>query len=178
MVCSTESDLHSSIVGAIGALKGRLHGGANEKVMEILQEAGGPESADRWVRDALARRQRIMGFGHRVYKTGDERARILKAYARRAAEAAGDALGRDRGHYRDRGGGREGAASEPRLAGRATVPRSETGDSAVHADLRDVAGGGLGGDVIEQLEHNRLIRPRGHYIGPERRSVTPLAERS
>src|SRR5207249_4152506 len=90
VVCSTESDLHSSIVAAIGALKGRLHGGANEEVMEILQKTGGPEGAEKWVRDALARKERIMGFGHRVYKTGDERARILKVHARQAAEAAGN----------------------------------------------------------------------------------------
>src|SRR5205085_5817382 len=90
VVCSTESDLHSAIVAAIGALKGRLHGGANEKVMDLLRAAGGPESAEKWVRDALARKERIMGFGHRVYKAGDVRAGILKEYARRAAEAAGE----------------------------------------------------------------------------------------
>src|SRR5438045_7757360 len=66
VVCSTETDLHSSIVAAIGALKGRLHGGANEQVMELLQKAGGPEGAEKWVREALARKERLMGFGHRV----------------------------------------------------------------------------------------------------------------
>src|SRR3989440_1793699 len=86
VICSTESDLHSSIVGAIGALKGRLHGGANEKVMDSLRSAGGPETAEKWLRDALARKERIMGFGHRVYKAGDVRARILKEYTRQAAE--------------------------------------------------------------------------------------------
>src|SRR5438045_9181455 len=62
VVTSTESDLHSAVVAAIGALKGRLHGGANERVMEILQAAGGPETAEAWVRDALARRERITGW--------------------------------------------------------------------------------------------------------------------
>src|SRR6478735_2376388 len=70
VVCSTQADLHSSIVAAIGALKGPLHGGANEKVMDVLREAGGPEKAEGWVRAALARKERLMGFGHRVYKTG------------------------------------------------------------------------------------------------------------
>src|SRR5207302_3883360 len=84
------SDVHSRIVGAIGALKGPLQGGANEKVMDILRGAGGPAKAEEWVRAALARKERIMGFGHRVYKAGDERARILKVHARQAAEAAGD----------------------------------------------------------------------------------------
>ncbi|HEY7423407.1 MAG TPA: citrate/2-methylcitrate synthase, partial [Gemmataceae bacterium] len=68
VVCSTESDSHSSIVAAVGALKGRLHGGANEKVMELLEKTGGPARAEKWVHEALARKERIMGFGHRVYK--------------------------------------------------------------------------------------------------------------
>src|SRR6185369_2831875 len=89
VVASTESDLHSAIVAAIGALKGPLHGGANEKVMDVLRAAGGPKTAEKWIRDALARKERIMGFGHRVYKAGDERARILKVFSRAAAEAAG-----------------------------------------------------------------------------------------
>src|SRR5439155_4246588 len=75
VVVSTESDLHSAIVAAIGALKGRLHGGANEKVMELLLQTGGPETAEKWITDALARKEKVMGFGHRVYKTGDVRAR-------------------------------------------------------------------------------------------------------
>ena len=88
VVVSTESDLHSGIVAAIGALKGRLHGGANEKVMDLLLQTGGPANAEKWIRSALARKDKIMGFGHRVYKAGDVRARILKNYARLAAEAA------------------------------------------------------------------------------------------
>ena len=78
VICSTLSDLHSSIAGAIGALKGPLHGGANEAVMDVLKEVGTPDRAEAWVRDALARKVRIMGFGHRVYKTGDPRAAFLK----------------------------------------------------------------------------------------------------
>src|SRR5207237_9130694 len=61
VVCSTLSDLHSSIVAAIGALKGPLHGGANEKVMDVLREAGGPDTAEKWLREALARKERVMG---------------------------------------------------------------------------------------------------------------------
>ena len=88
VIVSTLSDLHSGITGAIGALKGPLHGGANEKVMDILLAAGGPETAEKWIRDALARKERIMGFGHRVYKTGDVRAGILKKYAQQMAHAS------------------------------------------------------------------------------------------
>src|SRR5205823_11983371 len=73
VIVSTLSDLHSGVVGALGALKGPLHGGASEKVMDALRAAGGPEAAEKWTLDALARKERIMGFGHRVYKTGDVR---------------------------------------------------------------------------------------------------------
>src|SRR5262249_45289603 len=89
VIVSTESDLHSAVTGAIGALKGRLHGGANEKVMDLLTAAGGPDTAEAWIRDALARKEKVMGFGHRVYKTGDVRAKVLREYARKAAERIG-----------------------------------------------------------------------------------------
>src|SRR5438034_719892 len=69
VIVSTESDLHAAIVGAIGALKGRLHGGANEKVMDMLLTPGGPDKAEAWIRAALAREDKVMGFGDRVYKT-------------------------------------------------------------------------------------------------------------
>src|SRR5207248_4600612 len=86
VVCSTEPDLHSAVVAAIGALKGRLHGGANEKVMDLLLSIGGADKAEEWIRAALASKDRGMGFGHRVYKAGDVRGGILKACARKAAE--------------------------------------------------------------------------------------------
>src|SRR5262245_323671 len=178
VVCSTESDLHSSIVAAIGALKGRLHGGANEQVMDILQRAGGPEGAEKWVRDALAHKERIMGFGHRVYKTGDERARILKVHARRAAEAAGHTKWEETADI---------------------IERVMVADKKLHPNLDWPAGrlyhclglevplytpifvmsrvAGWSAHVIEQLSNNRIIRPRARYTGPEKRSVKPLAER-
>ncbi|MCH8828418.1 MAG: citrate/2-methylcitrate synthase [Planctomycetes bacterium] len=74
VITSTNSDLVSSIVGAVGALKGPLHGGANERVMKVLDEVGTPENAEKWVRKALQEKRLVMGFGHRVYKTGDPRA--------------------------------------------------------------------------------------------------------
>jgi citrate synthase len=178
VVTSTESDLHSAIVAAIGALKGRLHGGANEKVAELLETAGGPEKAEAWLRDALARKERIMGFGHRIYKTGDVRAGILKAYAREAAEAAGT------------------AALEETAA---IFERILAAEKNLHPNLDWPAGrlyhalglepplytpifvmsrvAGWSAHVNEQQAHNRLIRPRARYTGPGRRPVKPLAER-
>src|SRR5262249_56638405 len=75
---STLSDIYSGIVAAIGTLKGPLHGGANEEAWKLLEQVGSPENAARWIEEALARHERIMGFGHRVYKTGDPRSRILQ----------------------------------------------------------------------------------------------------
>lgn len=82
VIASTLSDVYSAVTGAVGALKGPLHGGANEKVIEMTIEIGTPESAESYVDALLAKRQKIMGFGHRVYKTMDPRALILKDMAR------------------------------------------------------------------------------------------------
>jgi len=178
VVCSTESDLHSSIVAAIGALKGRLHGGANEKVMELLQQVGGPANAEKWVRDMLARKERIMGFGHRVYKTGDVRAGILKTYARQAAEAAGQLQWEETAEIIERILGAEKNLF-PNLdwpAGRLYHALGlEVSLYTPIFVLSRVAG--WSAHFIEQAEHNRLIRPRARYIGPEIRSVKPLAQR-
>jgi citrate synthase len=178
VVCSTESDLHSSIVAAIGALKGRLHGGANEKVMDLLRQAGGPETAEKWIRDALARKEKIMGFGHRVYKTGDVRAGILKKFARAAADKTGNldwettaeiiegVLEQEKNLFPnlDWPAGRlyYALGLEVSLYTPIFVMSRVTGWSA---------------HVIEQLDHNRIIRPRARYTGPEVRPVKSLAER-
>ena len=87
---STLSDIYSGIVAAIGTLKGPLHGGANEEAWKVLEQVGTPENAEAWIQDALARKERIMGFGHRVYKTGDPRAAILKKYCIDLANELGD----------------------------------------------------------------------------------------
>ena len=90
VIVSTLADLHSGIVGAIGALKGPLHGGANEKVMDVLGDVGKTENAEKWIRDALARKEKIMGFGHRVYKDGDPRAVYLKELCGELAKETGN----------------------------------------------------------------------------------------
>ena len=87
---STLSDLYSGIVAAVGTLKGPLHGGANEEAWKVLEHVGSPDNAEGWINDALARKERIMGFGHRVYKNGDPRATILKRYCIELAKEIGD----------------------------------------------------------------------------------------
>jgi citrate synthase len=179
VVCSTESDLHASIVAAIGALKGRLHGGANEKVMDLLRAAGSPESAEQWIRGALARKERVMGFGHRVYKTGDVRARILRGYARKAAEATGNLKWEQTAEIIE-----QVMEKEKNLLPNLDWPAGRL----YHAIGLEVPlytpifvmsrVAGWSAHVIEQLDNNRLIRPRGRYTGPAVRSVEVLEKRS
>jgi citrate synthase len=179
VIVSTLSDLHSGITGAIGALKGPLHGGANEKVVDILTAAGGkPDTAEKWIRDALARKERVMGFGHRVYKTGDVRAGILKTYARKAAEAAGTVALEDTADVIERV-----MAAEKNMFPNLDWPAGRLYHAMkleiplytpIFAMSRIT---GWSAHVIEQLDNNRLIRPRALYKGPARRPVKPLAER-
>ncbi|MGA7923599.1 MAG: citrate/2-methylcitrate synthase, partial [Thermoplasmata archaeon] len=90
VTASTLSDLYSAITSAIGTLKGPLHGGANERVIELLDEIGQPDRAEEIIHAKLAQHERIMGFGHRVYKVEDPRATILREWSRRLGEAKGD----------------------------------------------------------------------------------------
>ncbi len=189
VIVSTLSDLHAGITGAIGALKGPLHGGANEKVVDILSAAGGtPESAEVWIRAALARKERIMGFGHRVYKAGDVRAGILKKYARDMAEAQSPPVATG------------GLAPLLQLEATAdAIERIMAAEKNMYPNLDWPAGRlyhamkleiplytpifamsritGWSAHIIEQLDNNRLIRPRGLYKGPEPRAVKALAAR-
>lgn len=177
-IVSTQSDLHSAVCGAIGALKGALHGGANEKVMDVVRSSGGVATAEKWTRDALARKERIMGFGHRVYKAGDVRAGILKVFARAAAEKAGTVEWEDTADTIERV-----MADEKKMYPNLDWPAGRL----YHAlgleipiytpifALSRVAG--WSAHVIEQLGNNRLIRPRSLYIGPGTRQVKPIAQR-
>jgi 2-methylcitrate synthase len=178
VVCSTESDLHSSITAAIGALKGRLHGGANEKVMDMLLATGGPDKAEAWIRSAIARKEKVMGFGHRVYKTGDVRARVLKEYAKEAAQRAGTTQWETAAESIERV-----LETEKNLFPNLDWPAGRL----YHALGLEVPlytpffvasrVTGWAAHVIEQLENNRIIRPRGRYTGPEEKHVKPIAER-
>ncbi len=178
VVTSTESDLHAAIVAAIGALKGRLHGGANERVMEILQKSGGPQTAEKWLREAMARKEKIMGFGHRVYKHGDVRAGILKAYAHKAAEASGQLLWEETAEVIERVLEAE-KNLHPNLDWPAGRLYHALGlDVSLYTPMFVMARvAGWSAHVDEQRAHNRLIRPRGLYTGPAPRPVKPLAER-
>ena len=89
VIAATLSDMYSAVVGAVGALKGPLHGGANEQVMRMLLEIQDPAGTEQWITDALANKKKIMGFGHRVYKTEDPRATHLRKMSRALADETG-----------------------------------------------------------------------------------------
>ena len=90
VIASTMSDVYSAVTGAIGALKGRLHGGANEDVINMLDEIGTPARAESYVKEKLAQKVKIPGFGHRVYKTHDPRAIVLRKHAEQLVKGNND----------------------------------------------------------------------------------------
>jgi citrate synthase len=178
VITSTLSDLHSSIAGAIGALKGPLHGGANERVMGVLEEVGSVENAEKWIRTALANKQRIMGFGHRVYKEGDPRARFLKPICQQLAAETGHEPMEQMAEVIERIVGEE-KGLPPNLDWPSARLYHYMGlDVAVYTPLFVVSRvTGWAAHVIEQLDNNRLIRPRSRYIGPADRPWIPLSDR-
>ena len=178
VITSTRSDLHSAITGAIGALKGPLHGGANERVLEVLQEVGTAKNAEPWVRKALAAKQLIMGFGHRVYKTGDPRAKYLKTLCQEIAAETGN---EDMEQMAE--------IIEGIVTGEKKLPPNLDWPSArlyhymglpiyLYTPLFVVSRvSGWSAHVIEQADNNRLIRPRARYIGHAARTYVPVAKR-
>lgn len=175
---STLSDLHSGVVAAIGALKGPLHGGANEKVMDLLKAAGGPDTAEKWTRDALARKEKMMGFGHRVYKTGDIRAKVLRDFARKAAERTGQMKWEETADVIERI-----MQAEKNLLPNLDWPAGRLYHALgleipIYTPIFVMSRiTGWSAHVIEQLANNRLIRPRARYTGPGLRTVVPIGER-
>jgi 2-methylcitrate synthase/citrate synthase II len=175
VVSSTLSDMHSAITAAIGALKGPLHGGANEAVMEVLKEVGTADKAESWIRQALANKRRIMGFGHRVYKTGDPRAAYLHALCRELATETGN---QDMEAMAD--------TIERIVRAEKKLPPNLDWPSArlyhymnlpveLYTPLFVVSRvTGWSAHIIEQLDHNRLIRPGARYTGPEPRAWKPM----
>jgi citrate synthase len=178
VVASTLSDLHSAIVAAIGALKGPLHGGANERVLEVLQEVGSPAGAEKWVREALAQKRRVMGFGHRVYKDGDPRAAYLKPICQKLAEASGNGAMEQTAETIERVV-RDEKGLPPNLDWPSARLYHYLGlPVELYTPLfvlsRVV---GWSAHVIEQHGANRLIRPRARYTGADLREWTPMEGR-
>jgi citrate synthase len=178
VTAATMSDMHSAITSAIGALKGPLHGGANEQVMLMVDKIKDPAKAEAWIRKAIADKMRLMGFGHRVYRVEDPRAKHLRRLATELGRQVGD---------------------ESKVQILNTVARVVTEEKHIYpnVDLFSGAGyaamgistdqftpifamsrvAGWAAHVLEQHGNNRLIRPRAEYTGATRATYVPISQR-
>ena len=177
-IASSRSDIYSAITGGIGSLKGPLHGGANEAVMHMFLEIGDPDIAEQWMHDAIARKKLVMGFGHRVYKSGDSRVPTMRSCLEDLAAWKGD-------------------DTWVRMSD--GLQNVMIGEKGIHPNLDFPAGPAyymMGFDIemftplfvmsritgwtahyLEQNADNRLIRPLSAYHGAAQREVVPLADR-
>ena len=178
-VCaSTLSDMHSCVTGAIGSLRGPLHGGANEAAMALIERFDTPREAADAVRGMLARKEVIMGFGHAIYRTSDPRNAIIKKWAGQLAEQAAD----------DRVFAISCAIEEVMWREKALFANADF----FHAAAYNFMGiptklftpifvcarmCGWAAHVMEQRANNRIIRPSAEYVGPPPRSLPALADR-
>ena len=179
VIASTLSDVYSAVTGAIGALKGPLHGGANEKVIEMTIEIGNPENAESYVDALLAKRQKITGFGHRVYKTMDPRAAILKDMAKKFVrsekekkvfqilEKTEEMMKTWKNLYPNVDLYSGLALNHVGIPSYLFTPVFAVGRSP-----------GWLAHILEQYSDNRLIRPRAEYIGPTKADYVPIDQRT
>ncbi|MCK1977372.1 citrate synthase [Jeotgalicoccus huakuii] len=178
VIVATLSDMYSGVTGAIGALKGPLHGGANEKVMAMLEEIGSLDKVDDYIEEKLANKEKIMGIGHRVYKDGDPRAKYLEDMARRLTEENGqpelyemsvkiaEIIEREKGLL-------------PNVDFfSASVYHSLGIEHELFTPIFAVSRtSGWIAHIFEQYENNRLIRPRAEYNGHTDRKYEPIENR-
>ncbi|TCS96745.1 citrate synthase [Hazenella coriacea] len=175
----TLSDMYSSITTAIGALKGPLHGGANEQVMATLEEIGSMDHVESYIQQKLDNKEKIMGFGHRVYKDGDPRAKHLREMSRRLGEQKGDTAWYDMSIVIDK----------LVYDKKGLKPNVDFYSASVYTYLgipRDLFTPifamsrvtGWTAHVLEQYSNNRLIRPRADYVGLTNQSYVPIDQRN
>ena len=140
VTASTLADMYAAVTSACGTLKGPLHGGANEESMKMLDEIKTPDRAEKWMMDALAKKAKIMGFGHRVYKSGDSRVPIMREIGRDLGKRVGQgAVDSDLREARSDDGARETALRQRRSLRRAGLHHARISAGTEHADLRRFA---------------------------------------
>ncbi len=180
VIASTNSDMVSAITGAIGALKGPAHGGVPGPVLDMLAAVGSPEQAETWVRSALARGERIMGFGHRVYKVRDPRAELLERAAEELAVQTGDRRLLELTGEVERVTVRVLSEAKPGhdlyanvelyaalILHTVGIPHELFTPTFAVARMA-----GWTAHILEQYSDNRLIRPQASYVGPRGRAVS------
>jgi citrate synthase len=178
VTAATLSDMYSAVVSAIGTLKGPLHGGANEGVIKNLLEIGSVENVHSWTRSALAKKAKIMGFGHRVYRTEDPRATHLREMSRRLGERTGERKWYDMSVKME-----EVMMREKKLNPNVDFYSASTYYAlGIPTDLFTPIFAcsrisGWTAHVLEQFKNNRLIRPRAEYIGPRGLKYVPIEQR-
>ena len=184
VVASTLSDIYFSLGAGVAALSGPLHGGANEQVVRTLRAIGGPEKVDAWFQRAMANKQKITGFGHRVYKTYDPRARVLRPLA--AFLAHGDSEARQLL--------RTAQALEKNVvatlgARKRIFPNVDYYSGLVYASMGIQPElftpifavsrvSGWCARLLEYLRSNRIFRPRAVYTGPLNEAYVPIDQRT
>ncbi|MGD6841058.1 citrate synthase [Bacillus infantis] len=178
-VCvATLSDVYSGVTAAIGALKGPLHGGANEAVMKMLTEIGELNNVDSYIREKLDNKEKIMGFGHRVYRKGDPRAKHLREMSEKLTHLTGEPHWYQMStQIEDIVTGEKGLPPNVDFYS-ASVYHSLGIDHDLFTPIFAVSRvSGWLAHILEQYENNRLIRPRADYTGPGMQTYVPVAER-
>jgi citrate synthase len=181
VIISTLSDVYSAITGAIGSLRGPLHGGANEGVMHMLNEIPSLDAVEEYVMGKLSRKEKIMGFGHRVYKAKDPRANELQELAEQLAKDTGNTALFEKSRKIEE-------VMEREVASKGIYPNVDFYSATTYhciglkLDLFTPMFalsriGGWSGHVIEQLDDNRLFRPTAKYVGPHAAPYTPIDKR-
>lgn len=178
-VCvATLSDMYSGITAAIGALKGPLHGGANEQVINMLSEIGETENAIPYIKEKLANKEKIMGMGHRVYQNGDPRAKFLKEMSRQLTTLAGEEKWYEMSvKIEDYIKKEKGLPANVDFYS-ASVYHSLGIDHDLFTPIFAISRtSGWLAHILEQYKNNRLIRPRADYVGPKHAKFVPLENR-
>lgn len=178
VTASSMSDIYSAVVSAIGTLKGPLHGGANEAVMRMLKDIGSVEKAEEWIKEALANKQLVMGFGHRVYKNGDPRAKILRSISKELTEASAEPHWFKMSVLIDDTVQKEKGLLPNVDFYSATVYYSMGIPIDMYTPIFAMSRvSGWLAHIYEQWTKNRIYRPRGEWTGKEGLTYKPISER-